>query len=385
MESWLLADQLEQIKKQHLYRSRKVIDGPQGACIKMQGCSLLNFSSNDYLGLANHPAVKKAFISAAEKHGVGSGSAHLICGHSSEHHALEEELAEFTGRSRALVFSTGYMANVGILSALLNKQDEVFEDRLNHASLIDGGLMSGARFRRYSHNDMNRLQHLLDNNKASKKVIVSDGIFSMDGDEAPMTELVVLADKYQAALMIDDAHGIGVLGGSGAGLLDQYGLDQQEVPILMATLGKALGTFGAFVAGSESLIEFLIQHARSYIYTTAPPPAVMAATRVSLKLCQQESWRREKLKSLIQQFRQGAQQLGLSLLDSSTPIQPIIFADNERTVKASQYLMSKGFLVTAIRSPTVPVGSERLRVTLSAEHTETQVSSLLDVLEALPR
>lgn len=385
MESWLLADQLEHIKKQHLYRSRKVIDGPQGACIQMQGRSLLNFSSNDYLGLANHPAVKKAFISAVEKYGVGSGSAHLICGHSSEHHALEEELAEFTGRSRALVFSTGYMANVGILSALLNKQDEVFEDRLNHASLIDGGLMSGARFRRYSHNDMTRLQQLLDNSKASKKVIVSDGIFSMDGDEAPMTELVALADKYQAALMIDDAHGMGVLGDNGAGLLDQCGLNQQQVPILMATLGKALGTFGAFVAGSESLIEFLIQHARSYIYTTAPPPAVMAATRVSLKLCQQESWRREKLNALIQQFRQGAQQLGLSLLDSSTAIQPIIFADNEKTVKASQYLMSKGFLVSAIRSPTVPKGSERLRITLSAEHTETQVNALLDVLAELPR
>jgi 8-amino-7-oxononanoate synthase len=267
-----------------------------------------------------------------------------------------------------------------VISALLSRDDEVLEDKLNHASLIDGGLMSGARFRRYAHADMLRLEQILEKANAAKKLIVSDGVFSMDGDEAPMTELVGLAHKYQAALMIDDAHGMGVLGETGAGLLEQQGLNQQQVPILMATLGKALGTFGAFVAGSDELIEFLIQYARSYIYTTAPPPAVMAATRVSLRLCQQESWRREKLKTLIQQFRIGAQQLGLCLLESATPIQPIIFSNNETTVKASQFLFSKGFLVGAIRSPTVPKGSERLRITFSAEHTEADINGLLSAL-----
>ena len=380
MKAWFLADQLAALKAKHLYRSRKTLQGPQAACIEIDGKRLVNFSSNDYLGLANNPKVKKAYLTAAEKFGVGSGSAHLICGHSSEHHALEEELADFTGRERALVFSTGYMANLGAISALVGKGDAVFQDKLNHASLLDGGKLSEATQRRYLHNNTERLQQLLAQSEANKKLIISDGVFSMDGDTAKLSKLVTLAEQYDAALMIDDAHGIGVLGEKGAGLVEQQGLNQQQVPILMATLGKALGTAGAFIAGSEELIEFLIQRARPYIYTTAPPPAIMAATRASLQLCQQETWRRDKLQQLIKRFRVQANQLGLMLLDSNTPIQPIIIGDNEKAIKASEVLFSKGYLVTAIRSPTVPKGSERLRITLTAEHSEKQIDGLLESL-----
>lgn len=380
MKAWLLADQLGQIKQQHLYRSRKVVDSAQGACIEVNGESLVNFSSNDYLNLANHAGVKKAYIKAAETFGVGSGSAHLICGHSSEHHALEEELAAFTGRSRALVFSTGYMANVGTISALVAKEDAIFQDKLNHASLLDGGKLSAARQRRYLHNDLSRLERLLAQSSANRKLVVSDGVFSMDGDQAKVKALAELSAKYDAGLMIDDAHGIGVLGQTGAGLLEQEGVSEQQVPILMATFGKALGTAGAFIAGSDELIEFLIQRSRPYVYTTAPPAAVMAATRASLKICQQQSWRRETLKALIQRFRTQAKELGLNLLESSTPIQPIIVGSSEKALRACDYLITQGYLATAIRSPTVAKGSERIRITLSCEHTEQQIDGLLETL-----
>lgn len=381
MAGWDLSAQLEAIKQQQLYRSRQVIDGPQGAQVTMAGQVYDNFSSNDYLGLANHPQLIAAFKQAADEFGVGSGSAHLICGHSHEHHALEEELAEFAGRERALVFSTGYMANLGLMSALLTKGDEVIQDKLNHASLIDGGLMSGARFRRYPHQSLSRLEQILSQSNTEKKLIVTDGVFSMDGDLADLSGLADLADKSGAMLMVDDAHGIGVLGETGGGLVQQLGLSQQQVPILMATFGKGLGTAGAFIAGSDDLIEMLIQRARSYIYTTAMPAATMAATRVSLKLCQQENWRREKLASLISQFRRGAQQLGLHLMPSETPIQPVILGSNQAVISVSQQLKKNKILVGAIRHPTVPKNSERLRITLSASHTETQVDALLCALD----
>ena len=381
MAAWDLSAQLDGIKQQQLYRSRQVIEGPQGAKVTIDGLSYDNFSSNDYLGLANHPKVAAAFKRAVDGYGVGSGSAHLICGHSQQHHALEEELAAFTGRERALVFATGYMANLGVIAGLLSKGDEVLQDKLNHASLIDGGLISGARFRRYPHGDLTRLEQLLQQSTVEKKLIVSDGVFSMDGDQADLKGLVSLADKSASMLMIDDAHGLGVLGETGAGIVQQQGLNQQQVPILMATLGKSLGTAGAFIAGSEDLIELLIQRARSYIYSTAMPAAIMAATRVSLQLCQQESWRRDKLRSLIGQFRDGAEQLGLQLMSSDTPIQPIILGSNERVMSVSKYLKRNKMLVGAIRHPTVPKNTERLRITLSASHSEAQVDRLLEVLE----
>lgn len=381
MSQWEFSSELDELKRQQLYRSRQLIDSPQGAKVEIDGALFDNFSSNDYLGLANHPSVVKAFQQAAEKYGVGSGSAHLICGHSHEHHALEEELAEFTGRQRALVFSTGYMANIGAIAALVQKGDDVFQDKLNHASLIDGGKISGAQVKRFSHGDMNRLRQLLEKSSAKKKLVVSDGVFSMDGDEAKINELATLAEQASAMLMIDDAHGFGVIGKRGGGLLEKYDLSQQQVPILMATFGKGLGTSGAFIAGSEELIETLIQRARTYVFTTAMPPAIMAATRQSLKICQQESWRREKLSSLVARFRQGAEQLGLSLMPSETPIQPVILGSNKAVMSASSYLKERSILVAAIRHPTVKKSSERLRITLSATHTESQVDALLLALE----
>lgn len=373
------AGELERLKQQSLYRSRRVVDGPQEVSLAVDGRQVVNFCSNDYLGLAHHPELITAFKNGVDRYGVGSGSAHLICGHSRAHHALEEELAAFTGRERALLFSTGYMANLGVISALLGRGDCVLEDRLNHASLLDGGLLSGARFKRYRHADSGDLQAKLAGCQA-KAMIVSDGVFSMDGDLASLPELSRLASQYQAGLLIDDAHGFGVLGETGGGIVQHYGLTPRDVPILMGTLGKAFGSFGAFVAGSEALIEMLIQKARTYVFTTALPAAVAEATRTSLGLLQRESWRRDKLQGLIARFRSGAEQQGLQLMDSLTAIQPILIGDSERAVAVSSRLLAQGFWVGAIRPPTVPAGTARLRITFSANHTETQVDALLEAL-----
>jgi len=373
---------LEAVAAQGLYRQRRVVASPQGVQLTADGRELLNFCSNDYLGLTNHPDVIRAFKHAAGEYGVGSGSAHLVCGHSAAHHALEEELAEFCGRERALLFSTGYMANLGAISALVGSGDTVVEDRLNHASLIDGGLLSGARFKRYRHADLDHLTNTVAA-ASGKKLIVTDGVFSMDGDLAPLPAIARLAAERDAWLLVDDAHGLGVLGAKGGGVLEHYGLDQTDVPVLVGTLGKAFGTFGAFVAGSESLIELLIQKARTYIYTTALPPAVAEATRASLRLVRAESWRRDKLKQLTARFRQGAGQIGLELMPSPSPIQPILLGDSRKATALSEALLDAGILVGAIRPPTVPQGSARLRVTLSAAHEEAQVDRLLNELDRL--
>ena len=373
------AEQLAQLNQQGLYRRRRVIDGPQGIMLRVDGRQVVNFCSNDYLGLANHPEVVAGFKQAADRYGVGSGSAHLICGHSSAHHALEEELAAFTGRARALLFSTGYMANLGVISALVGRNDRVLEDRLNHASLLDGGLLSRAQFKRFRHLDSMDLQGQL-LARTEKTLIVSDGVFSMDGDLADLPALAKLAQQHQAGLLIDDAHGFGVLGHKGGGIVEHFGLTAGEVPILMGTLGKAFGTFGAFVAGSDDLIEILIQKARSYVFTTALPAAVAEATRISLRLLQADSWRREKLQTLVARFRAGAQQQGLQLMDSCTAIQPVLVGDSRQAVSISQALMRQGFWVSAIRPPTVPAGTARLRVTFSAEHDIHHVDALLEAL-----
>ncbi|MGZ0079307.1 8-amino-7-oxononanoate synthase [Methylomonas sp. YC3] len=378
------AGQLRQLERDNLYRRRRVVDGPQGITLNVDGRQLINFCSNDYLGLANHPEVATAFKAGVDRFGVGSGSAHLICGHSSAHHGLEEELASFTGRERALLFSTGYMANLGVISALLGRGDTVLEDRLNHASLLDGGLLSRARFQRYRHADCEDLQTKLAA-ASGKALVVSDGVFSMDGDLPPLPAMVELVKQHHAGLLIDDAHGFGVLGKNGGGVVEHFGLSQDDLPILIGTLGKAFGTFGAFVAGSEDLIEMLIQKARSYVFTTALPAAVAEATRASLRVLQSESWRREQLQNLIGRFRKGAQQQGLQLMDSFTAIQPVLIGDSGQTVAASQRLLEQGFWVSAIRPPTVPAGSARLRITFSANHTEQQVDALLYALaKALP-
>jgi 8-amino-7-oxononanoate synthase len=381
--NWLRG-QIGEIERRGLYRRRRIVEGPQGAEVIVDGRRLVNFCSNDYLGLANHSSVVRAFRAGAERYGVGAGAAHLVCGHGRVHHALEEELAEFTGRERALLFSTGYMANLGVISALLGRGDEVFEDRLNHASLLDAALLSGARLRRYPHADSAALKRELDASAGKRCLIASDGVFSMDGDLAPLRALAVAAQHSDALLMIDDAHGLGVIGDGGRGSLAHFGLTPDDVPVLVGTLGKAFGTFGAFVAGSADLIEYLIQRSRTYIYTTALPQAVAEATRASLRLVREESWRREKVSALVRRFRTGATQIGLRLMVSDTPIQPVVIGDNESAVRASDVLLSAGFLVAAIRPPTVPAGTARLRFTFTAEHTETQVDRLLEALAGLP-
>ena len=375
-----LAPALAERRAVHRYRARRLLASAQRPQVNVDGKNYIAFCSNDYLGLASHPDVIAALQNAAAAFGVGSGASHLVSGHSSEHHALEEDLAAFCGRDRALLFSTGYMANMGAITALVGQGDAVFEDRLNHASLLDAGLLSGARFQRFLHNDLDSLRSRLSKTEALRKLIVVDGVFSMDGDCAPLPALAELAQRHNAWLMVDDAHGFGCLGNHGGGSAEHFGLSQDQLPVLMGTLGKAFGTFGAFIAGSETLIETLIQFARPYIYTTAMPPAVAAATRVSLRLLQQEQWRRDHLQQLITRFRAGASQLGLALIDSFSPIQPVIVGDEARALAISDQLAARGFLVIAIRPPTVPVGSSRLRITFTAEHTLAQVDSLLEAL-----
>ena len=376
-----LQQSLELRKSQNLYRVRRTLETAQQPNQRIDGRSLLSFCSNDYLGLANHPKVKEAFIQAANIFGVGSGAAHLVNGHSSLHQELEIALAEFTGREQAVLFSTGYMANLGAISALVGRGDAVFEDRWNHASLIDAGLSSGAVFKRYQHNKVASLERQLASSEASRKLIVTDGVFSMDGDLAPLDEIVAIAEKYNASLMVDDAHGFGILGDTGAGIAEHFGLSQQQLPVLMGTLGKAVGSFGAFIAGSSCMVDTLIQQARPYIYTTAIPPAVAAASIASLRLIRQESWRRSHLDKLICYFKEEASNLGLALMPSDTAIQPIIIGEADKALDMSRILEQKGLLVAAIRPPTVPKGTSRLRVTFSAAHTFEQVDQLLDGLK----
>jgi 8-amino-7-oxononanoate synthase len=378
--SFDLSARLAARRAEHLYRQRPLLESPQGPEVVVDGKSLLAFCNNDYMGLANHPEVIKAWKAGAERWGVGGGASHLVIGHSTPHHELEEALADLTGRPRALLFSNGYMANLGAVTALVGQGDTVLEDRLNHASLLDAGLLSGARFSRYLHNDPDSLNNRLEK-AVGDTLVVTDGVFSMDGDIADLPALAKVAKAKNAWLMVDDAHGFGPLGANGAGIVEHFGLSMDDVPVLIGTLGKSFGTAGAFVAGSEELIETLIQFARPYIYTTSQPPALACATLKSLELLRTEHWRREHLKALIKQFRDGAQAIGLELMDSFTPIQPILIGDSGRALRLSQMLRERGLMVTAIRPPTVPAGSARLRVTLSAAHSQAQVQLLLKALE----
>lgn len=374
-----LAARLAERRAVDLYRQRPLLQSPQGPNVVVDGQPLLAFCSNDYLGLANHPEVIAAWQAGAERWGVGGGASHLVVGHSTPHHQVEEALAELTGRPRALLFSTGYMANLGAITALVGQGDTVLQDRLNHASLLDGGLLSGARFNRYLHNDAVSLANRL-GKACGNTLVVTDGVFSMDGDLADLPALAEVTRARGAWLMVDDAHGLGTLGAQGGGVVEHFGLGIDDVPVLIGTLGKACGTAGAFVAGSDDLIEALVQFARPYIYTTSQPPALACATLKSLELLRRETWRREHLAGLIRQFREGAVQIGLQLMDSPTPIQPILIGDSAQALRLSQMLRERGLLVTAIRPPTVPAGSARLRVTLSAAHSEAQVQLLLNAL-----
>ena len=378
-----LQAQLNLRREEHLYRTRLNVASGCSSTLSVEGRSLINFCSNDYLGLASHPDIVKALKHAADLYGTGSGASHLVSGHSVVHQKLEEQLAEYTGRPRALLFSTGYMANIGAINALIGRRDLVLQDQLNHASLLDGGRLSQADFKRYKHVDMASLEQRLEQSSAERKLIVTDGVFSMDGNLAPLREISSLAKKHSAWLMVDDAHGVGVLGQQGGGLVEELNMSVEQVPVLVGTLGKSFGTFGAFVAGSEALIETLIQYSRSYIYTTALPPAIAAATIASLKIVREETWRRDKLGLLIARFRSGAEQIGLQLAESNTPIQPVLINDDEKVMHVGQKLRAAGFLVGAIRPPTVPVGTGRLRITFSADHSEEQVDQLVAALDSL--
>lgn len=364
------------------YRQPRLRLGDQGVNILVDGKAMLSFCSNDYLGLAAHSQIKLAFKQAVDKEGVGSGAAHLLTGHSHYHQALEEALTEFTGQPRVLLFSTGYMANLGVIDGLLGRGDAVIQDKLNHASLLDGGRLTEAEQYRYPHADMALLHKRLHNAVTARhKLIASDGVFSMDGDIAPLPEMMALAEQHRAAVLIDDAHGFGVIGKGGRGTVSHFDIDTDKAPILVGTLGKAFGTGGAFVAADEIVIETLIQQARSYVYTTAQPPAVAAATLASLKLVEAEDWRREHLQTLIKQFRQGAQQLGLALMPSQTPIQPVVIGDDKKALAVGKKLEQQGILVGVIRPPTVPKNTARLRITFSAAHSDKDVEKLLNALE----
>ena len=366
-----------------LRRRRRVLDGPQGARVTVDGRDYLSFSSNDYLGLANHPVIAAAARAAAERCGVGAGAAHLLTGHHRLHHELETELAAFVGLPSALLFSTGYMASLGVIPALLDRHGEVFEDRLNHASLVDGAVLSRARLTRYPHLDLDWLDRKLGESTARTKLIATDTVFSMDGDLAPLPELLELAEKHDAWLYVDDAHGFGVLGEAGGGALSSSRLTPHPSLIYLATLGKAAGVAGAFVAGSQELVEWLVNRARTYIYTTAQPPLLAAATSASLKLIAGESWRRERLGELITRLKAGAADLPWPLMASDTPIQPLLVGGNLEALRLADGLRERGILIPAIRPPTVPHGEARLRISLSAAHSAEDIEQLLSAFREL--
>lgn len=383
-----LAQRLALRGQQGLLRQRLVRHGPQQPTVVLNGHPLVSFCSNDYLGLASHPAVLAACREGLEQYGLGSGASHLVTGHSAAHHALEEELADFLGRDRALLFSTGYMANVGVINALMQEGDLVLQDALNHASLLDGGWLSRAQSRRYAHGDPAAVQAMLDASTAAQHLLVTDGVFSMDGDLAPLPALIAIARQRGAWLMVDDAHGIGCIGHSGRGIIECAGpggrmATQDDVPILIGTLGKAFGTSGAFVAGEAALIEYLVQTARPYIYSTAMPAAIAHATRRSLRLVQEEPWRRQRLQELSSRFRAHATGLNLQLTDSASPVQAVILGDVARAMQASRILWEEGLQVSAIRPPTVPAGTARLRITFCATHTDAQLARLLRALDRI--
>jgi len=376
-----LQEELAQRAAQGLLRRRRLLESAQGAHIRVDGREVLSFCSNDYLGLANHPALIAAVQESAATAGVGGGASHLITGHHRLHHEVEDALAGFVGLPRALLFSTGYMANIGIVTALVGRGDAVFADRLNHASLNDAVVLSRAELKRYPHNDMAVLEQLLKVSKAKRKLVLADAVFSMDGDMAPVADMLALCERYDAWLMLDDAHGFGVLG-NGRGILAEYNISSPRI-IYMATLGKAAGVAGAFVAGAAVLIESMIQNARSYVYTTASPPMLAAALLASLNIIETESWRRERLNLLIQRLRDGLQECRWSLADSSTPIQPLMIGGNEEVLNVSERLLERGILVPAIRPPTVPKGTARLRISLSAAHTVDDVAQLVNAIKEI--
>ncbi len=375
---------LKQRQALDLYRQRTIRHSAQMSVVMHGDKELISFASNDYLGLANDVRLAKAMQEGIQAYGIGAGASALLGGYQYPHHALEQELAEFIGHERVLLFSCGYLANLSVISSLLARHDRVFIDRLCHASIIDGVRLSGARPERYQHCDMADLKQRLRASQTDKQsIVVSDGVFSMNGDIVPLPRLLRLAKQYNALALIDDAHGFGMLGQNGGGSVSRYGLCAQQVPILVGGFAKAFGCYGGFVAGSEELIEFLIQKAHGYIYTTAMPAALACACRESLRIAIKEDWRREKLQALIVFFRDKAEQLGMTLMPSMTAIQSLVVGDNLAAIQLSQALLQAGFYIPAIRPPTVPQGSAGLRINLTAAHTQAQINDLLTTLAKL--
>jgi 8-amino-7-oxononanoate synthase len=377
-----LAPGLAALEAQGLLRHRRIVRGPLRPRVAVGGRELLCFGSNDYLGLAADPRLVAAACEGAKASGVGAGASHLLCGHHAAHEALEDRLAEFVCVPRALVFSTGYMANLGIVTALLDRHDAVFGDRLNHACLNDAALLSRAAFQRYPHGDLVALERLLAASSAPRKLVASDAVFSMDGDIAPVPELLALCERHGAWLLLDDAHGFGVLGRNGRGTPSHFEVRSPHL-IHMGTLGKAAGVFGAFVAGDAALIDTLVQRARPYIYTTALPPLLSRALLASVDLIEGDAWRRERLAALISQLKAALRPGRMRLLPSDTPIQPLLIGANEAALEVGAALEDAGLWVPVIRPPTVPKGTARLRICLSAAHTESDVAALVDCLDRL--
>jgi len=379
-----LQNELNERATKGLLRQRHTLGSPQAPHITVDGSAYLSFCSNDYLGLASHPRLIAALQQGAQQWGVGAGAAHLVSGHFEPHHRLEQALAVFAGKPAALLFSTGYMANLGVVQALVGKGDTVFADKLNHASLNDAMLLSRAEMKRYRHGDMQQLAQLLEQTRSGRKLIITDAVFSMDGDLAPLPELLALSEQYDAWLLVDDAHGFGVLGEHGKGSLSHFGLASSRI-IQMGTLGKAAGVFGAFVAAERAVIDALVNQARSYVYTTATPPALACALLESLQLIEQGDMPRERLHELIVQLRNGLTGLPWKLMPSDTAIQPLLVGANQVALALSEGLRERGIWVAAIRPPTVPQGTARLRITLSAAHSEDDVKLLVEALHELAR
>lgn len=373
---------LVQLQSQHLLRTRRMVQGPQGPYLTVDGKQYLSFCSNDYLGLANHPTLIAAAHAGIDSYGVGAGASPLISGHSAAHEALEQELAAFVGLPRALYFSNGYMANLGVISALLGAGDTVFSDRLNHASLIDGARLSRAEFKIYPHLDLVTLERLLAKCQSPRKLVATDTVFSMDGDLAPLPQLLALCQRYHAWLLVDDAHGFGVLGPQGRGALQHFGL-QSERLIYMGTLGKAAGAAGAFVAADAQLIEWLLQRARTYMFTTANPPLLATALSASLKLIAAEDWRRQQLQQLADHLQERLHGLPWQLLPSASAIHPLLIGDNQVAQALMEALRRRQIWVPAICPPTVPKGTARLRISLSSLHTREQLDLLADALHQI--
>ena len=380
----LIAQRLADIGRADLMRRRFTREGAQGPRIVVEGREYLGFCSNDYLGLANHPRIVEAAVDAALRYGIGQGASHLLSGHSVAHERLESALAEFVQMPRALLFSSGYQANIGAVTALAGPEDAVFSDALNHASLIDGIRLSRARVVRYPHADVDFLSQALAASSGKTKLIVTDSVFSMDGDMAPIPALLDLCEQHDALLLVDDAHGFGIVGAEGRGSAAHFGVRSPRI-VYVGTLGKAAGVSGAFVAGTAEVVEIILQRARSYIYTTAAPAMLAAAVEASLQLIEREEWRRERLRKLTGVLKESLREAEVGLTNSFTPIQPLLLGANAKALGASAALRERGILVPAIRPPTVPEGTARLRISLSAAHTEQDVSQLATALREVCR